>query len=442
MCADRSSVLAEDFSELPYWWAGWQPHNPAPCELPVKTDVAVIGGGYAGISCALELAGNGIDVTVLEADLPGSGASTLNGGQVTGGVNVGKSMSPRTHDKAGSNATYESMLRDAAEAYRFLEATIAKHAIDCDYKRNGRVTAAWTRRQLEQWRSRIPGLNLHTETDARLLGAEEIQGELATSAYIGGVLIKGAGHLHPAKYYGGLLSAAINAGAKVVGHTPVDTIRRAGSGYRLMSKRGEVRADRVVVATNGYTAHATPWLKRRLVSVTSHQIATDVLPEELRETLIPQNRGVSEASRVTSYYRYSPDGKRFLFGGRARFYPLDRKASAKVLFSQMIRRFPQLRDVKVSYSWSGRVALTLDALPHIGRDVMGCYYAAGCNGSGVTMMGWLGHRLARYLMGEGMIKDDTFGAPLPTSSLYHGRPWFMPVLGTYYQIRDRIDRRA
>src|SRR5699024_130409 len=116
----------------------------------------------------------------------------------------------------------------------------------------------------------------------------------------------------------------INAGVKVVSHTPVDTIQRAGSGYHLTSKRGKVRADRVVVATNGYTAHATPWLKRRLVSVTSHQIATDVLPEELRETLIPRNRGVSEASRVTSYYRYSPDGKRFLFGGRARFYPLDR----------------------------------------------------------------------------------------------------------------------
>jgi glycine/D-amino acid oxidase-like deaminating enzyme len=437
----HSSIFATDFSETPYWWDGWRPHDAGAGDLPRETDVAIIGAGYAGISCALELAAHGIEVVVLEAELPGIGASTLSGGQVTGGVNVGKSMSKRVSAAAAGKAAVEGRLREAAAGYRFLEALIERYGIACDYRRSGRITAAWTAAQVRTWEGRIAKLNAHTDSDVRMLDRSELRAELASKVYVGGALINGAGHLHPAKFFGGLLAASLGAGAKLTCHTRVTSIGRAGAGYRIATGRGEIRARRVVIATNGYTSVATPWLKRRLVPVTSHQIATEILPEQLRMSLIPKGRVVAEANRVTAYYRYSPDGQRFLFGGRARFYPLDRKASARILFAQMTERFPQLRDVKVSHSWGGKVAVTLDALPHLGRDPLGCYYAAGCNGSGVTMMTWLGYRLARHLLGEHDLASDAFGAPLPSHPLYHGQTWFMPILGSYFQLRDYLEKR-
>ena len=439
----QSSIFATDYSETPYWWDDWRPHDTGAGNMRRETDVAIIGAGYAGISCALELAAHGAEVVVLEAELPGIGASTLSGGQVTGGVNVGKSMSRRvgTAAAAAGIAAVEDRLREAAAGYRFIEALIARHGIACDYRRSGRIAAAWTAAQMRTWEGRVAKLNAHTDSDVRMLDRSELRAELASEAYVGGALINGAGHLHPAKFFGGLLAASLGAGAKLTCHTRVTSIERAGAGYRIATSRGEVRARRVVITTNGYTSASTPWLKRRLVPVTSHQIATEILPDQLRMSLIPKNRGVAEANRVTAYYRYSPDGQRFLFGGRARFYPLDRKASAKILFAQMTERFPQLRDVKVSHSWGGKVAVTLDALPHLGRDPLGCYYAAGCNGSGITMMNWLGYRLARHLLGEHDLTSDAFGTPLPSHPLYHGQTWFMPILGSYFQLRDHLEKR-
>jgi glycine/D-amino acid oxidase-like deaminating enzyme len=142
---------------------------------------------------------------------------------------------------------------------------------------------------------------------------------------------------------------------------------------------------------------------------------------------------------VTNYYCMSPDRKRLLFGGRARFYPLNARQSAAVLHAQMIARFPQLADVKVSHSWSGSVAVTFDFLPHIGK-LDGVHYAVGCNGSGVTMMSYLGHKVARLIVDQIDASTSAFGAPLPGHVLYRRRPWFMPLVGSYYQFRDVLER--
>lgn len=436
--ASRQSFLADDFRETPYWWEAWQPHDRDPMDVSRETHTAIVGAGYAGLCCALELARSGESVTVLEAGLPGSGASTLSGGQVTGGVNVGKSMKAgSTHDPA----RLEARLKEAAASYRFLETLLNREGIECDYRRAGRLAPAWTMEHLRKWQGRVDMLNAFTDSRVEMLSREALREELATDAYVGGVLIQGAGQLHPAKYYAGLLAVALTAGVRVCSQTPVTDMVREGAHYRLTTARGSLTAARVIIATNGYTGALSPALRRGIVPVVSHQIATQILPENLQHALIPQGRSVADTGRVTTYYRYSPDGQRFLFGGRARFYPLDRRQSARVLHQQMVARFPQLRDVPVSHSWGGRVAVTLDALPHIGQTAPECYYALGCNGSGITTMSWLGHRLARHLIENEPLEHSAFGTPLPGHPLYHGRPWFMPVLGSYYQWRDRRDRQ-
>ncbi|WP_271553051.1 NAD(P)/FAD-dependent oxidoreductase [Bradyrhizobium sp. CCBAU 45394] len=433
------TIFPSDFIDRPYWWGDWNPHDFPLVEVPRETDVVVVGAGYAGLSCALELARNARSVVVLEADVPGIGASTRNGGQVTGGVNVGKKPSGGAPSDLWKKRE-SAMLAEAAEAYRLFERTLDLYGIDCSYRRNGRITALWTSEHLRGWAERIPLLNAQTGADIREMSPDEMRRELASDYYAGGVFVSRAGHIDPAKYFRGLLRAAQSSGAVVCSHAPASKIERRGARFAVTTERGTIRAREVVIATNGYTKMLMPALRRRVVPVTSHQICTEELPSDLRRSLIPNDRAVVETRRVTNYYCISPDGKRLLFGGRARFYPLTARQSATVLHTQMIARFPQLADVKVSHSWGGCVALTFDFLPHIGK-LDGVHYALGCNGSGVTMMSYLGHKVARQILDRPEAEPSSYAAPLQTHPLYHGRPWFMPLIGTYFQLRDVADRK-
>lgn len=432
------TMFSDDFKETPYWWEDWSPKNASyRTALPNRASVAIVGAGYAGLSCALEFLHAGIDVVVLEADAPGIGASTLSGGQVSGGVNVGKSPT----GKPLAPEREQALLTEASVSYDVFERLLRDNAIDCDYVQAGRVNAFWTASQREAWVTRIEKLNRYAKARASLLDGDAIRKELGTSFYPGGVLIERAGQVHPAKLLSGLLQAVEVRGGRVCGEAAVTHVSRRGSGYLVKTARGDVIADTVIYCTNGYTRKVTPDLQRRIVPVVSHQIATEPLPPALRETLLPRRRAVAETRRVVNYYRFSPDGTRLLFGGRARFYEVDRRQSGAVLHRQLLDRFPQLSGVKVSHSWGGSVGLTLDFLPHIGQRDDGTYFAVGCNGSGVVMMTYLGHKLARLLIEKMSLDASAYGRPMLTHPLYRGKPWFMPAMGTYYQVRDSLDRR-
>ena len=218
------------------------------------------------------------------------------------------------------------------------------------------------------------------------------------------------------------------------------TITRAGKGWRIATSRGEIEAGDVVIATNGYTGDATPQLKRRLIPLASHIIATEELPPDLARSLIPKGRTLADTKRVLCYYRMSPDGKRMIFGGRARFTPVTPAVSAPILHRFMTDRFPQLKGTRVTHAWTGNVAFTWDALPHTGT-LDGMHYALGCNGSGVAMMTYLGRQTARRIVGGA---NSTCGFELeefPDFPLYNGSPnWALPAIGAYYRFRDGLNR--
>ncbi|WP_200845337.1 FAD-binding oxidoreductase [Roseomonas sp. 18066] len=432
-------IFVEGFATTPWWWEGFAPPEDAPAELPKDVDVLIVGGGYAGISCALTLAEAGRAPLVLEAGRLGWGASSRNGGQVTGGVNVGKIP-------GGGNAVQNAadqrnaMLRDAAGGMRHLLATIERLGIDCGWHATGRLTALWTASHAVGWAKRLPDLNQHAEADARMVSRDEMRAMIGSDFYPGGVMIGRAGHLHPAKLFGGLLDAARRAGARAHGGTAVDAIARAPGGWQVSTSRGTFSANHVVIATNGYTGGLVPKMQRQLIPVTTHMIATEALPPGLAQTLMPGNHAVSETRRVVNHYRLSPDGTRLLFGGRARFFPAAETTTAAILHRLMTQRFPALRGVKVTHSWGGKVAVPFDYLPHIGQQD-GLHYALGCNGSGVVMMNWLGHAVARRLLGDAAPAAAFELGQMPTHPLFHGTPWFLPAVGTYYQVRDWMERR-
>jgi glycine/D-amino acid oxidase-like deaminating enzyme len=200
-----------------------------------------------------------------------------------------------------------------------------------------------------------------------------------------------------------------------------------------------VRAKQVVIATNGYTSDLTPQLKRRLIPVASHIIATEELPEDLAKALIPRGRTISDTPRVLTYYRMSPDGKRVLFGGRARFTAVGPEVSAPILHRYMTDRFPQLAGVKLTHAWTGNVAFAFDFLPHMGESE-GMHYLLACNGSGVAMMTYLGYQTARKIIGGGNRVTAFEELEFPSHAGYSGNPWFLPIVGAWYRMRDRIDR--
>jgi glycine/D-amino acid oxidase-like deaminating enzyme len=433
----RAGIFHPDFQPRPYWWEAYMPVAGELAPVPGEARVAIVGGGYAGLAASLELAKCGVEAVVLEAGALGIGASTRNGGAVSGGVNIGKSFSGRAAEVAPERA--ERLLSDAADAFSLIERLIAEEAIDCFWQKRGRFVGAWTPKHFAAQERRLAGLNDAAQSGASMVPRERQREEIASDYYYGGMVVERSASLHPALYYKGLLEACRRRDIAVCAEASVERIIANGAGWRVETSRGAVEAGDVVIATNGYTGTVTPALRRRVVPIASHIIATEELPADLAASLIPRRRSISDTKRVLCYYRLSPDGRRMVFGGRARFTPADPVLCARVLHGYMTERFPQLKGARVTHSWTGNTAFTLDALPHMGEEG-GLHYCLGCNGSGVAMMTYLGTQTARKIARVTNAACAFDGPEFPDHPLYTGNPWFLPVIGGYYRMRDRLDR--
>jgi glycine/D-amino acid oxidase-like deaminating enzyme len=430
-------IFHKDFTPTPYWWEAYTPSAGELIDVPREARVAIVGGGYAGLSAALELATHGIEAVVFEANELGFGASTRNGGAVSGGVNVGKSFTGKTIGVDGDRV--ERFLSDACDAFALIDRLIDQEKIACFWEKSGRFVGAWTRKHYDRQSRRVAIVNSAAQSGAYMLPRERQREEIASDYYFGGMVVERSGKLHPALYYKGLLDACRRRGVAVCAEAAVTNIGREGSVWRVETARGSLSAGDVVIASNGYTGSLTPALKRRVVPIASHIIATEELPPGFARSLIPKARTLSDTKRVLCYYRLSPDNRRMVFGGRARFTQVDATVSAPILHRYMIDRFPQLRGVKVTHAWTGNVAFTLDALPHMGcRDNL--HYCLGCNGSGVAMMTYLGYQTARKIARLANYACSFDTEEFPDHPLYSGNPWFLPAVGSYYRLRDNLDR--
>jgi glycine/D-amino acid oxidase-like deaminating enzyme len=282
-------------------------------------------------------------------------------------------------------------------------------------------------------------LSRHAGSTVSLVRRPELPAEVGGTRYYGGLLIEDYGGLHPAKYHRALRAAARERGAVLVSHAPVLSIARESAAFRIKTARGEIRAREVVVGTNGYTDKAVPYLHRRVVPVTAYVVATELLPKGMADALVPRRRMLSDTQRDLYWMRLSPDGTRLIFGARPRIFEADEKRAAHDLHRMMCGVWPELRSVKIEYCWTGLVGMTADHIPHMGVHG-GVHYAVGCNGSGVAMMSYLGYQTARKILGKQnrpcAFDNDAFPAP----PLYAGKPWFVPIVASWYRLRDHVDR--
>jgi glycine/D-amino acid oxidase-like deaminating enzyme len=418
----------------PYWWetAPWEPL--APLERR-SYDVAVVGGGYTGLAAARQLARSGASVVVFEREWAGWGASSRNAGQVLTGLK----LDPATLISRYGETRARELFQVSREAIGALQSVVADEQIKCEFERTGHLQAAAKPSHFAAFREEQALLARVFDHEVSLVAVSEQARELGTNSYHGLLVDEGSYAINPAQYVAGLARAALRAGAAIAEQTAVARMTRDGRAWTLATTGGEFRATDILMATNGYTDAAAPALQRRLIPIGSYIIVTEPLPAAVATRLLPKHRMVFDSKNFLHYFRLTTDN-RLLFGGRAEFSgPTleSAKRAEAILHHGMASIFPDLAATPIDYAWSGHVAFTRDQMPHAGL-LDGLFYAGGYCGHGIAMATYLGGLIARRMGGERLdhpLFDDHF-APIP---LYYGRPWFLPLAGLYYRLRDWID---
>lgn len=427
-CALSQSAIVHQ----PYWWEAAPPRTPALSPVQDSSDVVVVGAGYTGLSAALTLARAGRSVQVFDRQRLGEGASSRNGGIVSGNLRTSFTGAIKAHGLDRAKAMFLEGKRAREDLKRFIE----EEGIDCDFQMSGRFTGFLNPADQDTIGREAELLNTHLGIDARIVTPGEQDGEIGSALYMGGMLRPDIGVIHPAKLQAGIESRAVSAGAVLHGECAVQKIERTGDSYRIETARGVVHAGDVIVATNGYTDTFAPWLRRRIIPALSCMIATETLSSNQMRNLMPSGRAYGEQRRLYRYYRPSPDGTRVLIGTRAPAFTSDPDRAKEHVYRSLIEIFPELEGVALTHSWSGNVAFSLDQLPRLFTHD-GIHYACAYCGSGTVWARWLGNKAAYRILGmpeaESMFSCD----PPRAVPFYSGKPWFMPLAVAWYGMQDR-----
>jgi glycine/D-amino acid oxidase-like deaminating enzyme len=425
----RTAPLAENYRETPLWWDDTAFPILGESPLPASADVVVVGAGFTGLAAAARLASHGKHVAVVDSGAFGEGASGRNAGMVHAGVRRDLNFLERKYGDAGR------ALHDASvDAYAFVEKTAATAAPDAMYTQSGWLHLAHRRSRMQALRKDEAERRQRLGESTVMLEEGALESEAPCRGFFGGMLTDNGASIHPARYLAGLARLSLANGAALYEHTRVISTESMRSGSRVHTTRGDITAADVLVATNGYTDDAAPWARRRIIPIGSYIIATEPLGDARAADVSPQRRMMSDTRNFLHYWRLSHDG-RLLFGGRTSFVPVSVQTARDRLYAAMIDIYPQLAGVPVTHAWTGHVGFTFDQLPHLTRS-NGITYAMGYCGSGVALGSWMGTLAAEWIArgAQPAFSDLRF----PRIPLYRGHPWFLPLVGVYYSLLDRL----
>jgi len=401
-------------------------------------DVAVVGGGLAGLSAAIDLRRRGFDVVLLEAREIGSGASGRNGGQAIHGL----ACDPETIEAQLGPDDARRVWDMSVEALDLLRERMQDHAIACDWRDGylGLATSARKGRMLQAWADRIEAIYRYP---LQRIAPAEIGRWIASPRYHSGIHDPRSGHLHPLKYTLGLARAAAAAGVRIHERTAVRALV-PGTQPALRTAAGDVHASQVLLAGNVYLRGVAPLLETRIMPVGTYIACSEVLDGVLADSLIPSGAAVCDTNFVLDYFRPTPD-RRLLYGGRVSYSTRTPSDLAEGMRRRMVQTFPQLAAKGVEYAWGGFVDITMNRAPDFGRlpavDGAGpnVYYLQGFSGHGLALTGLAGRLVAEAMTGDAG-RFDVFarlrhrpfpgGALLRTPALVLGMAW--------YRLRDML----
>lgn len=402
--------------------------------IPEKADVAIIGGGFTGLSAARTLAKNNINVVVLEAETIGWGASSRNGGMTLTGLKPAMQTVLKTYGRELAGELFQCSL----DAVNLVERIVKEENIDCGFARRGHILLANKPTHFEALKKDVEFMQKEFNYETKLIAPQELRAEIGSELYFGGLLDEISGGLNPAQYARGLADAAERVGATLCARARVVKLERSKNGFFLQTARGNLSAEKVIVGTSGYTGALVKKLQRRIIPLGSYILATETLTDEVARELIPNERMLFDYKNFLNYFRLWD--KRLIFGGRAAFFPENKRTleqSGRILRDDMTRVYPQLKDAKVEYVWGGVLDFTFDDMAHVGEEE-GVFYALGYAGHGVALATYLGATTAEALL-KGNIQEHPFAKfafPSAPLGLYNGFPWFLPFAGAWHKILD------
>lgn len=437
--AYHPSQCAYDTPPASYWRDSARSLSLPKSSLPRRVEVAVVGGGCTGLNAALELARAGCDVLVVEAASVGWGASGRNGGFCC----LGSSM--LDHDVLAHR--YGEVCADAFRKAQYDAINYVRHFIEsegnaCDITGEGELELAHSQRCWHRMQREAEG-----ENDADLLDMAALQRKgYAISGIYGGRLVRAGFGLHPLKYVHALAQAVLTAGGRICEACPVMTVTSVTGGYELRTGQGIVRAEKVVMAGNGYIPYGLRReTDRGLLPVLSSIVVTRPLtPAEIAAQGWSGETMAYDSRHLLHYFRLLPD-KRLLMGGRGGISgaPNETRRIRRRLQQQIGRYFPAWRHVPVTHFWQGFVCLAWDRLPHAGRFIGedGLFYAFAYHGNGVAMASWLGSRVGQIAAGKLKLNEalpTLLQRPLPAFPFPFLRKAYLRAAYGWYRLADRF----
>lgn len=400
--------MPHSFEPANYWETRALPRGERPAlDATCDASIVVVGGGILGCSTALHMAEAGHDITLVEAHDIGFGASGRNTGFVV--PSLRSSIGPDDVAGALGPDRAERLLRLVSGAGDAVFDLIRRFDITCDAEQTGWIQAAHCQAAHDTLLARLPDLE-------RMGVAIEFRDQAAMQQMTGlpwvrgGLFLPTGGQLDPLAYVRNVADAAQRAGARLFVHSAAQSITRDGDGWRVETERGRIRAGCVLLTTNALVGHLAPALARSIVPMTVYQVVSKPLPAEVRQRILPAGAPMTDTRRHTFALRWSPDG-RLMTGGLVSPGP-DRRGAAVRWFSRRLRQnVPDMAALRPAYVWSGRIAVTLDALPRMIELGPNLYGAIACNGRGIALATALGRELAAWLI-KGKAGNDDFVLPI------------------------------
>ncbi len=377
----------------------------------ISADVLIIGAGITGLNAAIELARNGTNVVVLDAGVVGGGASGRNGGQVNLGLNLSPDELVEHYGERAARPLINALCRTPDTVFKRIE----QYGIQCDAEQNGWIQGAVTENRLNDHLKLVQEFAKHGLAIEEL-DRSEIARRSGSSRYVGGLFVKQAGSIQPLSYTRELARVAIQNGVKVFTHSAVQTLKRqsANAGWVVNTGVGEVRAEYVLVCTNGYTDKTVSGLEKKVVPARSIQVATEPLSESLQAKLLPGRSTIVDKRRMILYGRYDRDG-RLTMGDHGPMRDNFCEDDFADLKKRTIEVFPELAEIRWDYHWGGRLAITKDRLPFLFQPTPDLMVGMGYNGRGVGMGTMMGLAMASKVLQRD--SDQAF-MPITTPSEY------------------------
>jgi glycine/D-amino acid oxidase-like deaminating enzyme len=420
--------------QIPYW----TDNTPRPEDIPTQgaptdVDVAIVGSGFTGLNAAIEIAKAGMSVAVFEKETIGWGASSRNGGLMVVGLFVTVDQLEKRYGKEAAKAFYK-WSRDSID---FVETLVNKEKIDCDLDRSGEVFLASKPSHysfMAEYQQYL--VDEYGVDDAVIIPPDEIKDEIGSPIYHGGMVENGGAGIDPAKYVYGLVRAAKKYGAQIFENAEVKRIKKEGGRFCVTTPKGEILANEILIATNGYTTSMLPRLRFGVFPGACYSIVTEPLPKDLQHEISPKGRVFHDSKYYLNYFRVLADGRVLLGGRNTLVQGHDLNRSARELKTRLVEIYPQLKGVEVTHCWTGTLGFTFDRMPHIGQ-LDGIHYVYGYMGHGVSVASQMGYEAGQIIAGK---RESSLFMEIKHPRYFFSvfDRLFFPVVCAWYRLMDKI----